>query len=224
MASNYAGLTSYVGANRGTGWNGGFSGSSSVNAFLGSSGQIDTSGIAFGVGNGFVSRSFGAQSGSNGFLTAGQIFQFRLQPGTIAPGGQFAFSVATTVDLSTQARLQYTSGEPDYVLMLTSYSSNGTATTQTIDTGVAFTGNALAVDFNRGVGSFTLSLTPTGGATTTLTTPYTGNVLGCNFSATNGTTLYFNNIAVVPEPGSAVVLVAGAAGLGLLARLRRRSL
>ena len=214
VASNYAGLNTYQNVNRGTGWLSGYLGSNSnVNAFLGSSGQIDTNGISFGLSNGGVSRYFKAQAGGNRNLGADQIFEFELQPAAVAPGGQFGFNVVTTVDLSAQVKLQYTSGDANYALITTYYSQSGTPTTLVNDTGVPFSTNALAVSFCPGAGSYKLTLTPAGSATTTLTNPYSGSVIGCNFSATSGTTVYFNDLAVVPEPKASAVLAFGLLGL-----------
>lgn len=223
-AGNYAGQSTYIGTNGGSGFATAFyytnPAGTPTGAFLGSSGQIDTAGLAFGLTNGTsgVSRMFGSGSTVD-LLSAGQTFRLQLQ----AQSGSYSLNLNKYGTFGTYVALSASTASPDYQLILTDQTDPASQTTRTYDTGVPFNATALTFGVTPNSGSYTFTLTPAGGPTTTLTESSVGGAAqGFYLSVGTNSTLYYNNLTIVPEPKSTVALLVGLVGGvgGLLARRR----
>lgn len=236
-AGNYTG--NYAGANNGSGFgvysvtgvtanSNTFIGTSTGNGFQGASGGIDTNGNSFGVyansGNQLlVNRSFIADAAGQTFLGVGQTFSLSFDNGLVNTNSTVGFNLLAA-DNTDRFTFQFVGGQTDYVYNL----GNGV----NVDTGVGFTTNGLSVAFTQGTGNnFTLAITPTGGATTTLNgallaSAATGvsqfQVFDNNAGQGPNYDVFFNSPTVVPEPGTVSAVAMGTLGLWLVTRRRRR--
>ncbi len=209
--------------------NGVFVGSSSNNGFA-PSGNIDSAGRSWGMyanqlinqdnfSIGFVSAS---RSFTGGELGVGQTLLLRMDNGFI--GSTFRGTGAVGFSLNrfsfffpgggTEYRIGY--GDPNDTIGL-------------LGTGVAFTDDGLDLAFTRtGADSYRLVITPNGGSAVeingvmSVTGGALDSILLYNKTAGAGaeSDAFFNSMAIIPEPATAVLV-----GLGLLsaATLRRRS-
>lgn len=208
--------------------NGGFSGQ-----FFGSSGGIDSAnGNSFGF---YANSAASAQSTAlRPFLqtlTASQSFSIQMQNGNVTDnGGQAGFNLRdnTGNNIFTYAFL---GGAADYQLKIWTSPSSFTQ----VDTGVGFTSGAMTLSLTQGSGDNWSFAITTGSGTTTLTSGGTGDQLWENnisqvqmFSLNGGASrtlgdngnLFFNNLTVVPEPGTLALL--GTSLLGGLCFWRRQ--
>ena len=194
--------------------NGGFSGQ-----FFGSSGGIDSAnGNSFGM---YANSGASAQSTvSRPFLqtlTASQSFSISMQNGNVTDnGGQVGFNLSDS-SANNIFSFAFLGGGADYQLKIW---QNPSSFTQ-VDTGVGFTSGAMTLSLTEGAGdNWSFSIT-TGSGTTTLTSAGTGDLLDANnisqvqvFNLNGGSSrtlgdnanLYFNNLIVVPEPGTLALL------------------
>jgi hypothetical protein len=208
--------------------NGGFSGQ-----FLGSSGGIDSAnGNSFGM---YANSAASAQSTAlRPFLqtlTSSQTFSIQMQNGNVTDnGGQVGFNLQDNSG-NNIFTFAFLGGGADYQLKLWQSPSSFTQ----VDTGVGFTSGAMTLSLTEGTGdNWSFSIT-TGSGTTTLTSAGTGDMLDANiisqvqpFNSNGGASrtlgdnanLYFNNLTVIPEPGTLTLL--GTSLLGGLFFWRRR--
>ena len=239
-AGNYAG--SYDGLNFGSGF-GPYStagGSGNSGTFLGSSNGnggtngINTAGKSFGLysSNGAFSRAdrfftIGGANNSN-ILGLGQTFSLKLDNGSINNGANIGFNLVNSTGV-TRLNLNFAGGGSNYI-----YTSSVT-TSPGGNTGVAYTNDGLAITFTQGTANtYTLAVTPTGGATTTLGGTLTASdiagfqVYNSNAGSGGSYDLFFNspavsNVAAVPEPftSAATGLLIGGAAFKLARRRRK---
>ncbi len=209
--------------------NGGFSGQ-----FFGSSGGIDSAN-----GNSF---GFYANSGANAqstvlrpfssVLTSYQTFSIKMQNGNVTDnGGQVGFNLQDNSG-NNIFTFSFLGGGANYQIKLW---QNPSSFTQ-VDTGVGFNGGGLTLSLTEGNGNNWSFAITTGSGTTTLTSGGTGDMLDANnisqvqmFNLNGGASrtlgdnanLYFNNLQVVPEPGTLALLGTSlAAGIFFLRRQR----
>ena len=208
--------------------NGGFSGQ-----FFGSSGGIDSAnGNSFGFyANGGASAQSTALRPFLQTLTASQSFSISMQNGNVTDnGGQVGFNLQDNSgnNIFTYAFL---GGAADYQLKIWSSPSSSVQ----VDTGVGFTSGAMTLALTEGSGDNWSFAITTGSGTTTLSSTGTGDMLDANdisqvqmFSLNGGASrtlgdnanLFFNNLTVVPEPGTLALL--GSSLLGGLFFWRRQ--
>jgi hypothetical protein len=226
------------GDNGGTGWGGSWSLNTSsppdVNKaghFVGSSqgngfadGNIDTAGRSWGeyANNNYVASGLRPFSGT---LSIGQTFAIDLDNGFIDNGSSVGFTLSSIGDPGStdQFSFFFRGGESNYKFSVGRFMWYAET-----DTGVPFTSAGLHVEYTlTGATSFTLAITPNGGSTTVLngnmiiSSPLT-YVEVYNFNAGSGSAndAFFNNIAIIPEPTTALLV-----GIGMLATclIRRRN-
>ena len=235
-AGNYTAGGGYAGLNDGTGFGaytvsgasstaGTFLGDSTGNA--GGSGGINTNGSAFGVyaNSGsqlLVNRSFVADAAGQTFLAVGQSFSLSFDNGYVTNGSTVGFNLLAA-DGTDRFTFQFLGGTNDYTI------NTGSGSTA-VDTGVGFTGSGLSLVFTQLAGNaFTVAITPSGATTTTLTGTLAASnisqfqVFNNNAGTGSNYDVFFNNPTVVPEPGTVAVVLAGAVGLWMVTRRRRRA-
>lgn len=236
----YAGNTWVTGQNGGYGFGpwaftpapntaqgGFFIGNSSLNAG-GASGNINTSGVAWGMyhSNGPTAeaiRSF-TPGGTNGLasLGIGEKFILRMDNGFINTNGAVGFSLLNSIG-EKRFEFFFTGGQSTYTIRL------GTD----LHTVHGFTGDGMSAEFTlTSPDTFQFDLTFATGSPVTET--FTGTL---NFTAGSGieqfrlfnfgsgggsnADVFYNSIAVVPEPGCPVLMALGAALVGVF---RKRTL
>ena len=217
-----------------------FVGSSQGNGF--SDGNIDTSGSAWGLyangNNGIVNAlAVGYRPFTGGALSIGQTLTLKMDNGFIdgsAPGmvgfalvtsdlvaGNALFSVLP--NSSTRFEFLFTGGQSNYQIAL----GDGVGGFNTTDTGVGFTSAGLTVAFTlTGANSFSVSVNGGPAITGTLggnASDALNGVAVFNYAAGSGSSndAFFNSLAIVPEPSTA--LLVGAGLLGALALRKRRA-
>lgn len=220
-AANYAGLTDYKNVNGGSDFIAGFSGSGT--SFLGSSPDINTSGLSFGLSSGTVSRTFGQPGSTPSYaLSNGQTFSFQLESGTVGTGGSYGLTLRNAQSTGTTFNFFYTGGSADYSYSVRDFQFPAMFVTRTVDTGIPFNARGVTVAFTQNSGTFSLAITPVGSSTTTLTDTYVGAAFAIDVNANNAGNVYFNNLVVVPEPGTWAILTAGSLGMLGFGLVRRR--
>ena len=203
--------------------NGGFAGQ-----FFGSSGGIDSAnGNSFGMyANGGASAQSTISRSFLQTLTESQTFSIQMQNGNVTDnGGQVGFNLqdGSGNNIFTFAFL---GGGANYQLKLWTSPSSFTQ----VNTGVGFTSGAMTLALTEGAGdSWSFAITTSSG-TTTLSSAGTGDPLDENtisqvqgFNLNGGASrtlgdnanLYFNNLTIVPEPGTLALLGTSLLG-GLL--------
>ncbi len=232
-----------AGDNGGTGWGGSWNlntapppdgdkagfivGTSQNNGF--GNGNIDTENLAWGM---YANSGYYAQASRsfNGNLSIGQSVILSMDNGFIDTGSSFGFTLTAFGDpgATDQFSFYFTGGGSNYKTSVGRFMSS-----QETDTGVGFTSAGLEVAFTlTGVSSYSVAITPNGGSTTTLDGNFVrsdvtlDHIEFLNSNAGSGTanTGFFNEIQVtnpIPEPGTAALLLVGAAGM--LGWRRRRS-
>jgi MYXO-CTERM domain-containing protein len=231
-------------ANNGTGFgswtynnvtpNGGYSGQFLGSSYTGNGGGINSAnGNAFGfyANGGTYAQAQATAPFSAGALAAGQTFSVQMQDHYIGDtGGQEGFSLQNSSG-GDLLQFYFNGGSSDYYLNIWT----GSGTSAQVDTGVGYTSSPLTLEYTQGSGnnwSFTIL---EGSATmATLTSAGTGDQIWENgvsqvglYSLNGGNldnqndNVFFNNLGIstVPEPST---MALGAAGMGLLLRLRRR--
>lgn len=239
LASDNAADSAYndgwqTGDNGGTGWggawnlfdqggNGGyFVGTSQNNGF--NDGNIDSDGKAWGLwANGGASAQ--ATRPFNGSLSIGQTFVIDMDNGFLDSGSWVGFTLTGFGDPGStdQFSFFFQGGASNYKISVGRY-----VWYSETDTGVGFTSKGVHVEFTlTGSTSYSVAITPNGGSTTVLT----GNMVISspidhvelyNTHAGTGSAYdaFFNNIAIVPEPTTAMLVAAGL--VGMIAMRRRR--
>ncbi len=214
--------------------NGFFMGSSANNGSA-PSGNIDTAGRSWGMyanGSDAVLNALAvAYRPFTGSLSVGQTLTLAMDNGFIDNSYMVGFSLmnadpATPIPVgalpnsNTRFSFSFTGGESTYKLTL----GDGMGGTTSVDTGVGFTADGLSVAFTLLAGD-QYAFSVNGG------TPFTGSLGGTSDEALNGIALFnyragegssndafFNSLAIIPEPGTGLLV-----GLGLLGvALRRR--
>lgn len=195
------------------------SGSANSGFFLGNSanngsspsGNINTSGQAWGLYANSGTLASAVRPFTGGSLAAGQQFHIQMDNGSIQTGGTVGFGLQNS---SGQNRFEFyfVGGSSSYTINI-----GGT----TINTGISFTDDGLSLVFSQNsANGWALDVTPAGGSTSqfsgTLAASDISQLRLFNFNAGSGGTrdAFYNNIQVVPEPANVAL---GAFGLLLLA-------
>jgi len=132
---------------------------------------------------------------------------------------------------TTRFEFYFTGGQSFYDLNVAGAEKS---TNLTGSNGIPFTSDGLSLTFTQlGGTSWSLAVTPSGGATHTYSSTDFGTLAASDISqirlfnfnggSNSAKNTYFNNIQVVPEPSSGGLLVAALGGLGILACGRRRA-
>jgi hypothetical protein len=167
-----------------------------------------------------------------GAMTAGQMLSVQMQNGSVNGGGSVGFSLRDGAGANI-FEFYFKGGGNDYVMNIW---NSGTAREYT--TSVGFTSGGLNLAFSQGSGdSWSFSITPIGGSTTTYTSATTGDFLwessiseirffDGNAGSGSGNNVYFNNLELVPEPANfALGIFGGLFGvIGLVCHLKKRSI
>ena len=216
--------------------NGFFVGSSANNGTA-PSGNIDTAGRSWGAyanGSDGVNNALAvAYRPFTGSLSVGQTLTLSMDNGFIDNSYLVGFSLmnadpATPIPFgalpnnNTRFQFSFTGGESNYELKL----GAGVDGVTTVDTGTGFTADGLNLSFTL-LASDEYSFSVNGGS------PITGTLGGTSGEALNGIALFnyragtgasndafFNSMAIVPEPGTG--LLVGLGLFGIAARRRRR--
>ena len=200
-----------------------FIGDSSNNAG-GSSGNINTSGVSWGMyaNNSQVVDAIRPFTG--GSLNIGQELDFKIDNGFLSSGSTEGFGLQTSGG-ANRLEFYFTGGNSDYTLA-------DNAGNQ--DSGIGFTGNGLSITFAlQSADTYLMTVTPNGGPTSTFSGTLEG-VAGTgidqlrffDFNGGNGLTnpsdgdFYVNELAVVPEPSTIATGVLAVLGAFLLRRRR----
>jgi len=197
-----------------------FIGSSSLNAG-GSSGNIDTAGVSWGMyaNSGLTSAAVRPLTG--GSLAVGQEIKASIDNGFLDTGSSEGFGLQTSGGVN-RLEFFFSGGDSSYRL-----ADNSGANL----TGIGFTGNGLSLAFTlTGTNTYSLDVTPNGGSTSNFTGTLEGvagtgidqmrffDFNGGNNEGSNGD-FFANSLQVVPEPST---WLAGAMTLGGCFYLRRR--
>jgi hypothetical protein len=204
------------------GQNGFFMGSSSANAG-GSSGNIDTAGVSWGMYANSGQTASAIRPLTGGSLLVGQTITLSIDNGFVNSGASEGFGIQTSGGVNRMEFFYSGGGSGNYTL------SDGSAGTPH-DTGIGFTGNGLSLAFTlTTTDTYSLAVTPNGGSTSMFTGTLSG-VAGTgidqlrffDFNGGNGTGSngdFFVNLLTVPEPST---WAAGILTLPALLLLRRR--
>lgn len=202
-----------------SGQNGFFVASSSGNAG-GSSGNIDTAGVSWGMYANSGQTASAVRPLTGGSLLVGQKITLSIDNGFIQNGGSEGFGLQTSGG-SNRLEFFFTGGSSNYTYV---------DSTGSHDSGVGFTGNGLSFAFTlTGVDTYSLAVTPNGSGTTTLNGTLSGapgsgidQLRFFNFNGGSGSDAnFYANLLTVPEPST---YAAGALPLlGLLFFRRRKT-
>jgi len=203
-----------------TGTAGFFMGSSSGNAG-GSSGNIDTAGVSWGMYANSGQTASAIRPLTGGSLLVGQTITLSIDNGFLNSPSSEGFGLQTSGG-TNRMEFYFNGGDSNYTLA---------DNTGTHNTGIGFTGNGLSFAFTlTGTDTFSLAVTPNGGGTTNFNGTLEG-VAGTgidqlrffDFNGGNGQTSgngdFFVNLLTVPEPST---WTAGGMTLLSLLFLRRR--
>jgi hypothetical protein len=199
------------------GTNAGFFIGNSANNGGGASGNINTSGEAFGMFANSGAVASAVRSFDGGALQQGQSFYIRMDNGFIESGGTVGMGLQNSSG-TNRIEFFFTNGQPNYRVF------NGTTST---DTGVGFTADGLRLEFRiasgnqvrvivkNNVGSSTLFDQMIGVASNSDITRF--RLFNANAGSGGERDAFFNEMAV-PEPG----IVTALAGLAAILVRRRR--
>ncbi len=208
----------------------------SAGFFLAGSGDTDLNGIATGThawgtfANGANFQDAVAFRGfTGGSMLVGQTFSISMENGGVQTGGSAGFTLRTGNTTTTAG--DYNTGSRFELFFLGGGSNYSIVdSTGVRDTGIGFTDGGLTMSLTlTGTDTYSFSLSPVGGSTTTLTGTLAGTAgAGLDsFAMFNRdaelANVYFNSVGLsaVPEP-STLSLLAGPAILGALFFIRRR--
>lgn len=216
------------GDNGGSGWGGGWSLSTAsppdvnkAGQFVGSSqgngfgdGNIDTAGRSWGeyANSSYIATATRPFSGSLGI---GQTFSIDIDNGFIDNGSSVGFTLTGFGDpgATDQFSFFFRGGDSSY-----KFSVGRFIWYAETDTGVPFTSAGLHLEYTlTGATSFTLAVTPAGGSTTVLN----GNMVinspldhvelyNYNAGGNASNDAFFNSLAIIPEPSTALLVILGA--------------
>lgn len=172
-------------------------------------GNIDTSGVSWGLyaNGGYIATATRPFSGTLGI---GQSVILDMDNGFIDNNSSFGFTLTAFGDSRTteQFSFYFLGGSNNYFTSTASYQW-----LTITDTGVPFTSAGLEVAFTlTAAQAYSVAITPQGGATTTLNGSFLIDATNFdhielyNFNAGSGSLNdgFFNDIRVIPEPGTAV--------------------
>ena len=175
------------------------------------SGNINTSGQAWGLYANNDNTASAIRPFTGGSLTAGQDFLIRMDNGNINNGSSVGFGLQNSSGVN-RFEFYFVGGGSSYTINI-----GGT----TINTGIGFTDDGLSLVFSQGsANAWSLAVTPAGGSMSqfsgTLAASDISQARLFNFNAGGGgaSDAFYNNIQVVPEPTNVAL---GAFGLLLLA-------
>jgi len=210
-------------------------GSDGFGAFSTSGGTGGSSGTFTGASDlGDPSWGFFASSGESsqalydfvgGALIVGQTISFQIDNGNIQSGGTVGIGLQNSGLGNNRFEFFFVGNDTNYT-----YLDNGGSQ----DSGIGFTSSGLTLDFTlTGADTYSIDVTPLGSSTSSWTgtlggTPGSGvdRLRFFNFNAGSGSAsdFYANNISIIPEPSSLMMLgLAGMAAAGLVALKRKRS-
>jgi len=186
--------------------NGSFLATSSGNSDL----SIATSGKGWGLyaNSGQTANAIRTLTGGN--LVAGQSFSLRMDNGNVNSGGSVGFSLRNSAQ-QNRFEFYFVGGQNNYKINI-----NGTET----DTGVGFTSGGLNLIFTQnGANGYTFSINGSTPLTGALSASDISEIRFFDFNSGGGNNVYFNDLAVVPEPTNIALGIFGAVGgLGGLVR------
>lgn len=195
----------------GTANSGFFIGSSANNGNPMPSGNIDTSGKAWGLFANSDTTASAVRPFTGSALAANEQFLIRMDNGLIQNGGTVGFGLQNSSG-ANRFEFYFVGGGSGYTINI-----GGTI----INTGIGFTDDGLSLVFAQGAANaWALDVTPAGGSTShfsgTLAASDISQLRLFNFNAGNGgaSDAFYNDIQVVPEP---VNLAFGTFGVLLLA-------
>jgi hypothetical protein len=215
-------------AQNGPSGSGSFIGDATQNGNIPSGGGINTSGKSWGTYGNSGNTEVLYRNFTGGSLGVGQTFSLALDNGWINTGNVVGFVLRGGTDTSSKnngERLEFL-----FVGGNANYSIATNSTSQLVDTGVGWTDGGLVVNFTlTGADTYSLSITGLASHASATISGVLGGVTGSgidsvalyNQNAGGGANydMYFNQMAIVPEPAT-VTLV----GFGLLSvfLVRRR--
>jgi len=222
-AGNYTSWNN--GANEGSGfgpWS--LSGSANSGFFLGNSannaggsGNINTSGQAWGLFANSGATASAIRPFTGGALAEGQQFLIQMDNGFIQNGGTVGFGLQNSSGVN-RFEFYFVGGSSGYTINI------GGSTTAT---GIGFTGNGLSLVFSQDAANgYSFDVTPAGGSTThfsgTLAASDISQLRLFNANAGSGgaNDAFFNSIQVVPEPVNVALGIFGGMALAGFAALR----
>lgn len=205
--------------------NGFFIGSSSGNAG-GSSGNINTAGVSWGMYANSGQTASAVRPLTGGSLLVGQTITLSIDNGFLNSGSSEGFGLQTSGG-TNRMEFFFSGGNANYTLA----DNSGNR-----DSGIGFTGNGLAIAFTlTGIDTYSLAVTPNGGSTSNFTGTLEGTsgtgidqIRFFDFNGGNGQSNgngdFYANLLTVPEPSTWVVgTLTGLALLGSFARRVRRT-
>jgi hypothetical protein len=158
---------------------------------------------------------------TGGALTVGQTINFDMDNGSVDNLGTVGWGLQNIGTTSNRIEVYFVGGATNYTLA----DASGTN-----DTGIPFTSSGLNLSFTlTGTDTYSLDITPIGSSTSNFTGTLAGTAgtgvdrlrfFNANAGQGSDHDAFFNNISVVPEPGSLVMFLSGAA---LVLCRRRRS-
>jgi hypothetical protein len=207
---------------------GSFIGDATQNGYIPSGGAINTSGKSWGLYGNSGNTEVLYRNFTGGSLSIGQSFDIGMDNGYVnSDGGVDGFVLRNGTDTSSKNNGQrfeflFIGGDADYYIATNS-------TSPLVDTGVSYTDGGLLLDFTlTGADSYSLSITGlTSGASAIVSgvlggTPSSGidSVALYNQNAGSGGNydLYFNQMAIVPEPSTVALVTVGLLGAFVVRR------
>jgi hypothetical protein len=188
--------------------NSGFFLGTSANNGTPTSGNINTSGKAWGLFANSGTTASAVRPFTGGSLAAGQQFHIQMDNGNIQSGGTVGFGLQNSSGVN-RFEFYFVGGATTYTINI-----GGTL----INTGISFTDDGLSLVFSQNsANGWALDVTPSGGSTSqfsgTLAASDISQLRLFNFNAGSGSSAdaFYNNIQVVPEPTHVALGIFGGA-------------